>query len=51
MKTSRNYFTAAIALLIEITADDGTRGYGYTDLFTRAGEIPAGPGLGLKVEF
>lgn len=44
MKTSRNYFAAAVALLIEVSADDGTRGYGYTDLFTRAGESPAPAG-------
>jgi len=44
MKTSCNYFAAAVALLIEIADDDRTRGYGYTDLFTRAGESPAPAG-------
>jgi L-alanine-DL-glutamate epimerase-like enolase superfamily enzyme len=44
MRTSRNYFAAAVALLIEIVADDGTHGYGYSDLFTRAGEEPAPAG-------
>lgn len=38
LKTASNYFEVATGLLVEISTDDGERGYGYADLFPRTGE-------------
>ena len=38
MKTATNYFAEATGLLIEIRTDEGLKGYGYAELFPRAGE-------------
>ena len=38
MKTATNYFSVATGLLVEVMTDEGDRGYGYADLFTRTGE-------------
>lgn len=38
LKTASNYFEVATGLLVEITTDEGEKGYGYADLFPRVGE-------------
>jgi L-alanine-DL-glutamate epimerase-like enolase superfamily enzyme len=38
--TATNNFTVARGLLVTIGTDGGTEGYGYADLFPRAGETP-----------
>ncbi|MBI4529080.1 MAG: mandelate racemase/muconate lactonizing enzyme family protein [Deltaproteobacteria bacterium] len=41
LKTAANYFDVATGVLVEIATDEGTRGYGYADVFPRAGETIA----------
>ena len=38
--TATNQFVVARGVLVKVTADNGTEGYGYTDLFPRTGETP-----------
>jgi L-Ala-D/L-Glu epimerase len=38
--TATNNFTVARGLLVTVVTDDGTEGYGYSDLFPRTGETP-----------
>src|SRR5574341_584833 len=38
--TATNNFTVARGLLVTVTTDHGVEGYGYSDLFPRAGETP-----------
>ena len=38
--TATNNFTVARGLLVTVETDGGTQGYGYSDLFPRAGETP-----------
>ena len=38
--TATNNFTVARGLLVTVGTDRGTEGYGYSDLFPRAGETP-----------
>ena len=38
--TATNNFTVARGLLVTVVTDGGTQGYGYSDLFPRAGETP-----------
>jgi L-alanine-DL-glutamate epimerase-like enolase superfamily enzyme len=38
--TATNNFTIARGLLVTVEADGATQGYGYSDLFPRAGETP-----------
>ena len=38
--TATNNFTVARGLLVTVGTDGGVEGYGYSDLFPRAGETP-----------
>ena len=38
--TATNNFTVARGLLVTVGTDGGVEGYGYADLFPRAGETP-----------
>ena len=38
--TATNNFTVARGLLVTVVTNDGTEGYGYSDLFPRTGETP-----------
>ena len=38
--TATNQFVVARGVLVKVTADNGTEGYGYADLFPRTGETP-----------
>lgn len=38
--TATNNFTVARGLLVTVVTEGGTQGYGYSDLFPRAGETP-----------